>query len=267
MRTALRHLMFSPATVPLTDGYKMRCHHFGTAMKLLFRSLTVLSTHNYRPEIRTMYGCNPPIAGVSPCRLCKNTSFPTLDRETLPFDGRLILRAFAWSRPRAPWQVPSRCGCYLDREDHLASKDLCGLAAFATLFKVTESQQRGFAYGQGKVHSVPDGSKELHIFLANVVREVAKLKEASGDRHPAGEIILGVVDKESQSKNAILISSSGTRQHESETLPARQMGQEVHDAPFSEKQMVDLSRTALQKDCWYHLSAHKARERRSTEQG
>jgi len=67
VRTALRHLLFSTATVPLTDGYKMRCHHLGTAMKLLFGPLTVFHTHNYAdnysPEILTMYGCDPPMAG------------------------------------------------------------------------------------------------------------------------------------------------------------------------------------------------------------
>ena len=64
VRTALRHLLFSTATVPLTDGYKMRCHHLGTAMKLLFGPLTVFHTHNYAdnysPDILTMYGWEPP---------------------------------------------------------------------------------------------------------------------------------------------------------------------------------------------------------------
>ena len=88
----------------------------------------------------------------------------------------------------------------------------------------------------GKVHSVPDGSKELHDSLDSVAREVAKLQEANGDGHIADEDILAVVDKERQSYNARLISSASTRQYESATLPARQMGQDVRDAPFSEKQ-------------------------------
>ena len=50
----------------------------------------------------------------------------------------------------------------MDREDDLASKSLCGITAFAAaVFKVIESQQRGFAPGHGKVHSVPDGSKQF----------------------------------------------------------------------------------------------------------
>ena len=50
VRTALRHLTFSTATVPLTDGYKMRCHHLGTAMNRVFGPLTV-STHRTMPTI------------------------------------------------------------------------------------------------------------------------------------------------------------------------------------------------------------------------
>ena len=120
----------------------------------------------------------------------------------------------------------------MDREDDLCSNGFCGLAAFAAaLLKVIEAQQRGFAHGHGKVHSVPDGSKELHDSLDSVVREIAKLKEASGDGHPADEDILAVVDKERQSYNARLISSASTRQYESATLPARQLGQDVRDAP------------------------------------
>ena len=83
---------------------------------------------------------------------------------------------------------------------------------------------------------MPDGSKALHDSLDNVVREVAKLKETSGDGHPADEDILAVVEKERQSYIARLISSASTRQYESATLPARQMGQDVRDAPFSEKE-------------------------------
>ena len=46
----------------------------------------------------------------------------------------------------------------------------------------------------------------------------------------------GLVAAEMQSYNACLIASASTRQYESATLPASQLGQEVRDAPFSEKQ-------------------------------
>ena len=44
---ALRNLMFSTATVPLTDGYKMRLRHIGHAMNILFSPLTAFSTHSF----------------------------------------------------------------------------------------------------------------------------------------------------------------------------------------------------------------------------
>ena len=74
----------------------------------------------------------------------------------------------------------SSVATYQDREDDLAP----------ALFKVIESQLRGFAHGHGKVHSVLDGNKELHDSFDNVVREIAKLEEASGDGHPADDHIL-----------------------------------------------------------------------------
>jgi len=57
---ALLHLSFSTATVPLTDGNKMRLHHFGCAMNRVFGPLTAFHTHNYAgnysPEILTLQG-------------------------------------------------------------------------------------------------------------------------------------------------------------------------------------------------------------------
>ena len=167
----------------------------------------------------------------------------------------------------------------MDREDDLCSNGFCGLAGFAAaLLKVIEAQLRGFAHGHGKIHSVPDASKGLHDSLDSVVREIAKLKEASGDGHPADEDILAVVNKERESYNARLISSASTRQYESGTLPARQMGQEVHDAPFSEKQQRQsrydggVEEDGSTKRPYVpivsdELPAHIARERRRTDQG
>ena len=61
VRAALRHLTFSTATVPLTDGNKMRLHHFGHAMNRQFAPLTVFHTHNYAdnysPEILALQNC------------------------------------------------------------------------------------------------------------------------------------------------------------------------------------------------------------------
>ena len=79
VRLALRHLRFSTATNPLTDGYKMRCHHLATAMNQVFGPLTVFHTHiyadNYSPEILTLYGCDPPAAAKQ-----QNVTMPTLQQ-------------------------------------------------------------------------------------------------------------------------------------------------------------------------------------------
>ena len=250
VRIAIRHLTFSTATVPLTDGYKMRCHHLGTAMKLVFGPLTVFHTHNYAdnysPEILTMYGCDPHMS-----RGKQNITMPTLQQMHKNTAGSprstaalfLLMQELTYrhlyrvDRTRLGNFNLSSAASYQDREDDLASNGFCGMAAFASAtFGCNESQQRGFAHSHGKVHSVPDGSTGLNDSLAKVVGEILKLEKASGDEPTADEDIVAVVEREKQSYNARLISSASTRQYESATLPARQMGQDVRDAPFSEKQ-------------------------------
>ena len=50
--------MLSTATVPLTDGYKMRLRHIGHAMNIVFGPLTTFSAHNfadtYNPLLRVL---------------------------------------------------------------------------------------------------------------------------------------------------------------------------------------------------------------------
>ena len=69
VRAALRHLGFSTATVPLTDGNKMRLHHFGCGMNHVFSPLTVFHTHNYAdnysPEILRLQTSDPPPSSMS----------------------------------------------------------------------------------------------------------------------------------------------------------------------------------------------------------
>ena len=77
VRTALRHLGFSTATVPLTDGNKMRLHHLGCAMNQVFGPLSVFHTHNYAdnysPEILELQGSERGVAGYQ-----QNIAMPTL---------------------------------------------------------------------------------------------------------------------------------------------------------------------------------------------
>ena len=96
--TALRHLLFSTATVPLTDGYRMRCDYLGTAMKLMFGPLTVFHTHNYADnysaEILTMYGCDPPMAEGK-----QNITMPTLQQmhKNTAASPRSTAKFFLWT--------------------------------------------------------------------------------------------------------------------------------------------------------------------------
>ena len=134
---------------------------------LMLSTATVLHTHNYAnkysPELLYMYGCDPPMAGDA-----------HEHSKTFIFDGRVILQAHLGNFHL------SSAATYQDREDDLAP----------ALFKFIESQLRGFAHGHGKVHSVLSGNKELHDSFDNVVREIAKLEEASGDGHPADDHIM-----------------------------------------------------------------------------
>ena len=49
------------------------------------------------------------------------------------------------------------------------------------------------------------------------------------------EIVEGIVNTNADSYNQRLIANSSTRQYESATLPAKQLGNVLLDAPFSEK--------------------------------
>ena len=79
VRIALKHLGISTATVPLTDGNKMRLHHFGCAMNRIFNSLTVFHTHNYADnyslEITKLQSSEPPVAAY-----VQNKVMPTLQQ-------------------------------------------------------------------------------------------------------------------------------------------------------------------------------------------
>ena len=265
VRTALRHLGFSTATVPLTDGNKMRVHHFGCAMNRIFTPLTVFHTHNYAdnysPEILTLQGSEPPFAGylqqiVMPTLQSMHQKTAASPRSTAKLF--LLLEELSYRHlyqvDRAwlgNFKLQSVCG-FDTREDDFASNGMRGLADFVTaLLKVIESQARGFAHGHGKVHSIPNGVQGLVQCLEDVKKEIQALEKNScgarlpgdgGGPHPTGGEKVAETDAEAivstmtASYNKRLIASASSRQHESATLPAKQLGQTVPDSPFSEKQ-------------------------------
>ena len=253
VRTALRHLGFSTATVPLTDGNKMRLHHFGCAMNRIFTPLTVFHTHNYAdnysPEILTLQSSEPPFAGylqqiVMPTLQSMHQKTAASPRSTAKLF--LVLEELSYRHlyqvDRAwlgNFKLQSVCG-FDTREDDFASNGMRGLADFVTaLLKVIESQARGFAHGHGKVHSIPNGVQGLVQCLEDVKKEIQALEKNScgarlpgdgGGRHPTGEQKAAETDAEAivstmtASYNKRLIASASSRQYESATLPAEQLG-------------------------------------------
>jgi len=134
------------------------------------------------------------------------------------------------------FKIRSASGALL-KEDDFASNGLRGLADFvAALFKCMEAQARGFAHGHGKVHSIPDGTRDLLQCVEDVVQQIEALQALGGGAHPADEIVEGIVKTNVDSYNQRLVASASTRQYESATLPAKQLGNVLPDAPFSEKQ-------------------------------
>ena len=201
--TALRHLGFSTATVPLTDGNKMRLHHFGCAMNRIFNSLTVFHTHNYTdnysPEMLKLQSSKPPLIAYM-----QNIVMPTLQemhrrtaaspRSTAKFF--LLMEELSYRhlyRVDQAWlgnfKIKSPITAF-DREDDFASNGLRGLADFVTaLFKCIESQARGFSHGHGKMHSIPDNARGLLQCLQEVIEEIKKIQTANGGQHPAEELV------------------------------------------------------------------------------
>ena len=245
VRNALRHLGFSTATVPLTDGNKMRLHHHGCSMNQIFGPLTVFHTHNYAdnysPEILKLL-----CVKQSDKDYVENIDMPTLQQMHIhtassPRATYKLFTLFEELSYRHLYKVDqawlgnfrlTSVNSFNDREDDFASNGLRGLADFTTaIFKCIEAQARGFAHGHGKVHSIPDGVTGLKQCLEKVTAQITKL-----GLHPTEELVERMVTKYTETYNQGLIASASTRQYESSTLTAKQLGLKLPDAPFSEQQ-------------------------------
>ena len=245
VRNALRHLGFSTATVPLTDGNKMRLHHHGCGMNQIFGPLTVFHTHNYAdnysPEILKLL-----CVEQSDTDYVENIDMPTLQQMHIhtassPRATYKLFTLFEELSYRHLYKVDqawlgnfrlTSVNSFTDSEDDFASNGLRGLADFTTaIFKCIEAQARGFAHGHGKVHSIPDGVTGLKQCLEKVTAQITKL-----GLHPTEELVERMVTKYTETYNQGVIASASTRQYESSTLTAKQLGLQLPDAPFSETQ-------------------------------
>ena len=185
---AVSNLLFSTAMVPLSDGYKMRLKHTGSAMNQSFGPLTAFSTHNYAdnysPEIAARHG------GGAPQPVAQEPVMPTLQQmhrmtaesprstakqfllmEELSFRhlygvGRIRLGNFVVQSPVSTYAF----------EDDFASSGARGLVDYlAAALKVIEAQMRGYAHGHGKSHSVPNGHDEQKQIVQTVAAQIANL--------------------------------------------------------------------------------------------
>ena len=225
-------------------------------MNRAFGPLSVFHTHNYAdnysPEILTLLGSDAPehAADRGSPSSAQNIEMPTLQqmhkytaaspRSTAKLF--LLLEELSYRhlyRVDRAWLGRFRltpAGSTYQREDDFACNGLRGIADFVqALLKIIEAQARGFSHGHGKTHSVPDGLTALETCLREVLAEIANVELRSG-AHPAEAEVESLVSAKMQSHNERLLASCSTRQYESSVLPARQLGQEVRPAPFSEKQ-------------------------------
>ena len=69
-----------------------------------------------------------------------------------------------------------------------------------------------------------------------MVNEINAIRTASGGEHPAEDLVEEIVAQKTQAYNQTLIDSASTSQYESATLPAKQLGVMLPDAPFTERQ-------------------------------
>ena len=245
VETALRNLMFSTATVPLTDGHKMRLRHIGHAMNIIFGPLTTFSTHNfpdtYSPLLRA---------------LCEGAEMPTEEEPTMPTLQEMHRMSAASPASTASlWLLRQQlayrhfygmdhvhigkhylrtCDVVALREDNLASSGTAGLAGFGeSSLCPGEAQQRGFEHGHDKKTSIPKGHYLQYEDLKSLCQTCKLVGDSDAPPLATTEsTMLATMEKYNQRLIPYVIS----RQYESSVLPGRQTGIALPDSPFSARQ-------------------------------
>ena len=226
VRAALRHMLFSTATVPLTEGYKVRLRHFGQSLTHCFGPTTVFCTHNYgdtyNPLMRQL--CE----NLGPEFLKDTPEMPPLQKmhELTAAHPACTAKFFLLMEElnfRHIYGVDSiGLGIYkLARavgqssiEDDFASSSVPGVAGFAlAILEALEAQGRGFQHGHRLVRAIPG-------FLAS-------MQIQDGDLSPKS------LRAKMLQHNAKLISQVNTLQYEKSTLVGEQAGIKMKPEPFS----------------------------------
>ena len=244
VQKALQHLLFSTATVPLTDGYKMRLKHTGTAMNFCFGPLTAFTTHNYAdnysPEVALLHGggvAQPPtqepvMPTLQQMHRMTAESPRSTSKQFLLMEELSLRHIYGIGRIRLGNFVVRPPVDHHAFEDDFASSGARGVVDYVlAALKVIEAQMRGYAHGHAKTHSVPNGHDEQQRIMERFVSQVAALGD-DVDKAKIDELAKAATE----AYNDKVMSSACTRQYESDVLPARQLGQIVPPSPFSEKQ-------------------------------
>ena len=238
---ALKHLLTSTASVPLTEGNKMKLRHYGHAMDMNFGALKLFMTCNfadtYMPLTLTLYDPDnkQQLLTQRMTLLQERPSLPTLREmhrvvaESPETQAQLFLlleeivltellcvqdafigryRMFSSEMPEALRRA---------REDHFASNTVAGLADFAEALLIPlEAQGRGFAHGHAKVLGVPSTSAH-------------RLKQIF---HKDAGMLQSVLEEMRRQ----IVDAVCTIQYDCATLPAEQLGVSVIPEPVSKAQ-------------------------------
>ena len=227
VRAALRHILFSTANVPLTEGYKIRLRHFGQSFSHCFGPMTVFSTHNYSDTYNPlMYQL---CANLESGHLTEKPAMPTLQRmhELVAAHPACTAKFFLLMEElnfRHLYGVDSMTlGTHkLARaigqqaiEDDFASSGVPGIAGFVlSILEALEAQGRGFQHGHRIVRAIPGLAEELQL----------KNEE---------DLTAGGLRERIRLHNEKLIAKVETLQYEKATLPGEQTGIQMPPEPFT----------------------------------
>ena len=275
VQAALRHLTFSTATVPMTDGQKMRLRHFGHALNLNFGPLTTFSTHNYADYYSPLLnhlvdGTDVEVAGepTMPTLQEMHKKAASSPRSTAKFwllQQELSYRhIYGMDRVKIGRFQPPSAWPGSSREDDFASSGAIGLAGFGlSTLAPGEAQARGFMHGHDKKNGCPNGFDEQMDAFHDVAALIQQMREhnpmmdglaaPAPTTHDTERLTEPTAAPEPCAKriqeyNDKLIACAVTRQYESSTLPGRQLGLKLPPAPFSALQQRQSRYDGLLED-------------------
>jgi len=225
-RVAFRHLLFSTAMVPLTDGYRMRLRHLGHAQNMIAGPLLKQNVSEECVDAEQLDDTEKPIleAPTMPTlqrmhELC--AAHPVLTAEFFLLQEELSYRHLYCVVCAMIGRINMPSIGRFESEDGWVSNGRRGLANYLRMFlKAIEAQGRGFTHGHAKYAGCPNGKEELQQLVVDL---------AAGEADSA-------IRQHLQQFNEKLAAVASTMQYECSTLPGRQLAVQLPPEPFSAKQ-------------------------------